>query len=80
LDLQNSLLSSREDERLHRRLWREDRDNGHGAREPRVRRQKRGSRRKDVIAVVLGSDDDVATTANRYTDSTALLDWALDRP
>ena len=34
---------------------------------------------KDVIAVVLGSDDDPATTANRYTDSTTLLDWALDR-
>jgi len=34
---------------------------------------------KDVIAVVLGSDDDGATTANRYTDSTTLLDWALDR-
>jgi D-alanyl-D-alanine carboxypeptidase len=34
---------------------------------------------KDVIAVVLGSDDDPATTANRYTDSTTLLDWALER-
>lgn len=35
---------------------------------------------KDVIAVVLGCDDDTTTTANRYTDSTALLDWGLDRP
>ena len=33
----------------------------------------------DVIAVVLGSDDDKTTTPDRYTDSTTLLDWALDR-
>ena len=34
---------------------------------------------KDVIAVVLGSDNDLTTTPDRYTDSTTLLDWALDR-
>ena len=33
---------------------------------------------EDVIAVVLGSDDDRTTAADRYTDSTTLLDWALD--
>ena len=33
---------------------------------------------KDVVAVVLGSDADSATSADRYTDSTTLLDWALD--
>jgi D-alanyl-D-alanine carboxypeptidase (penicillin-binding protein 5/6) len=33
----------------------------------------------DIIAVVLGSDDDPGTTADRFTDSRALLDWGLDR-
>ncbi|MDA0158779.1 serine hydrolase [Solirubrobacter ginsenosidimutans] len=32
---------------------------------------------KDVIAVVLGSDDDSTVPGDRYTDSRALLDWAL---
>lgn len=35
---------------------------------------------KNVIAVVLGSDNDSTTTADRYTDSRALLDFGLDRP
>ena len=34
---------------------------------------------EDVIAVVLGSDDDASTPEDRFTDSIALLDWALDR-
>ena len=34
---------------------------------------------EDVLAVVPGSDDDPTTTANRYTDSRALLDWGLRR-
>jgi len=33
----------------------------------------------DVIAVVLGSDDDARTIADRFSDSRALLDWGLDR-
>jgi D-alanyl-D-alanine carboxypeptidase len=33
----------------------------------------------DVIAVVLGSDDDAATAADRFTDSRALLDFGLER-
>jgi D-alanyl-D-alanine carboxypeptidase (penicillin-binding protein 5/6) len=33
----------------------------------------------DVIAVVLGSDDDDSTTADRFTDSRALLDFGLQR-
>ena len=32
---------------------------------------------KDVIAVVLGSDDDSTLPGDRFTDSRALLDWAL---
>ena len=32
---------------------------------------------KDVIAVVLGSDDVSTVPGDRFTDSTALLDWAL---
>ena len=33
----------------------------------------------NVIAVVLGSDDDSATTADRFTDSRTLLDFGLRR-
>jgi serine-type D-Ala-D-Ala carboxypeptidase (penicillin-binding protein 5/6) len=33
----------------------------------------------NVIAVVLGSDDDSTTTANRFTDSRAVLDFGLAR-
>jgi serine-type D-Ala-D-Ala carboxypeptidase (penicillin-binding protein 5/6) len=32
---------------------------------------------KDVIAVVLGSDDDSTVPGDRFTDSRTLLDWAL---
>ena len=35
--------------------------------------------RKDVIAVVLGSDDKASTPDDRFTDSRALLDFGLDR-
>jgi serine-type D-Ala-D-Ala carboxypeptidase (penicillin-binding protein 5/6) len=48
----------------------------HMARENLVSAASSDSR--DVIAVVLGSDDDSTTVADRYTDSTALLDWALE--
>jgi D-alanyl-D-alanine carboxypeptidase len=33
----------------------------------------------DVVAVVLGSDNDAATTADRFTDSRTVLDFGLRR-